>query len=68
MIQALKNGFWVMSEGETLILKKNLTEIHFDDKMMSNSGKWSQLTNNFYKSLNNDLYFGPQITEGIRTA
>ena len=55
-----------MSEGETWILKKHSTEIHFDDKMVISSGKWYLLTKNFYKGVKNDPYFGPQIVEDIR--
>ena len=39
IMQALQKGFQVTSEGETLILKKNSTEICFDEKMDNNSGK-----------------------------
>ena len=48
-----------MSEGETLIHKKNSTEINFDKKMASNGGEVFLLTNKFYKNTNNAALLFP---------
>ena len=37
--RSLQKGFQVTSEGETLIIKKNSTEISFDEKMVDKYGK-----------------------------
>ena len=39
VMQALQKGFQVTSEGKTLILKNNSTEIRFYDKMAKNPAK-----------------------------
>ena len=48
------------SEGETLILKKNPTMIHFDEKMANNSGKGFILTTKFCKSANDVALLNPE--------
>ena len=39
VMRALQKSFQVTSEGEALILKKNLPKISFDKKMENNGGK-----------------------------
>ena len=56
----LKKGFQVTSEGETLILKKNTADIHFDKKMENKAGKKFLLTTKFYKSANDAALLAPQ--------
>ena len=48
--RALQNVLQVMSEGETLLIKKKSTDISFDKKMANKSGKVFTLTTKFYKS------------------
>ena len=50
--QSPQKGFQVASEDETLILKKNSTDIIFDEKMANKTIKGFLLTTNFYKSTN----------------
>ena len=59
MDRALQKGFQVTSQGDTLILKKNSTDIHFDKKMAKRSGKGFLPTTNFYKSANNAAIYPP---------
>ena len=48
-----------MSEGDSLILRKNTTKIHFNDKMTNNGGKEFLLATKFYKSSNDDSILAP---------
>ena len=57
--QALQKGFKLTSEGETLILKKNSTEILFDKKIVNKSGKEFILTTKFHKSTNDTTLLEP---------
>ena len=59
MTQTLQKGFQVMSEGETLIFKKNSTVIRFYEKMLNKSGKGFLLNTKFYKSATNVALLGP---------
>ena len=59
VIQALQKGFKGTSEYETLILKKNSTDIHFGEKMANNRGEVFLLTTNFYKSANDSAFLAP---------
>ena len=59
LTQALQKGFQVTSEGNTLILKKNSTNICFGEKMANNSGKGFILTTKFYKIMINDVILYP---------
>ena len=49
-----------MSEWETLIPKKNFTEICFDNKMANNGGKYFILTANFYTSAKDTALLDPK--------
>ena len=60
MTRELQKLFQVTSEGETLILKKNSTEIRFNKKMVKNDGEGFILTINFYKSPINAVLLGPE--------
>ena len=44
----LQTCFQAAPEGETLILKKNSTKIHFDKKMANSGGELFLLTTKFY--------------------
>ena len=48
------------SEGEAPILKKNPTEIRFDEKLVNNGGKGFLLTTKFYKIANNTALLSPK--------
>ena len=52
MLQELQKGFWVTSEGDTLILKRNLTKIRFDEKIANNGSKGLILATKFYMNPN----------------
>ena len=47
------------SEGDTLILRKTLTEIFFDEKMANNGDEGFLLTIKFYKSANDAALLVP---------
>ena len=51
--RALQKGFKVTSKDNTLILKKNPTDIRFDKKMANKAREGFLLTEMFYKSANN---------------
>ena len=48
-----------MSEGETLILKKNSTKIRFDKKIANSGSIGFLLTMKVYKSANNAAFLAP---------
>ena len=54
MTQPLQKGFQVTSEGEILIIKKNPTEIYFDEKMANKSGEGFLLTAKVCNIANDD--------------
>ena len=58
--QELQKCFQLTSEGKTLILKKNSTEIRFGEKMANKSGKGFLLTTKFYKCAKGRRSFIPQ--------
>ena len=57
VIQELKKGFQVTPLGEALILNKNSTKIHSNDKMANNSVKGFILTTKIYKNPDKVNYF-----------
>ena len=59
MTRALQKVFHVSSEGEALMIKKNLTKISLDKRMAKNGGKWFILTTKFYKSTNDAALLAP---------
>ena len=66
MTQELKRVFQVTSEGESLILKTNSTEICFDNKLANSGGKGFLLTTKLCKNPNYAAFLVPeeQKTEG----
>ena len=52
VLQELQNGFYMTSEGETLILKTNSTEIYFHEKMEKHGGNGFLLNTKLYKGAN----------------
>ena len=52
--RALQKSYQLTSEGEILIIKKNSTEICFDEKMENKSGRGFLPTTKFYKISNNN--------------
>ena len=51
--------FHVTSEVDTLILKKNSTDIRFHKKIANQDGKGYLFTTNFYKGANDDALLVP---------
>ena len=56
----LQKGYQVTSEGDTLILKKNPTEVRFDGKMTNKYGKGFLPTTNLYKIANEASILDPE--------
>ena len=57
--RSLQKGLQVKSEGKNLILDKNLTEFHFDEKIANKSGEVFLPTAKFYKITNDATLLAP---------